>query len=167
MFDLLDKVDPELARLARKFVTETSEFLSENRDNDAMGWPRKSPELCLPAGSTAACRSEPAPLVACAPEEAVGFVVGDGTADVHPGAVAPVLMFVVPAHPLPPDLYVHWVLQEGGAKKWEEDTDAWIWVPEVQLACAPNPANGHGARYPLLAGHGIVAVPAAKVRMAV
>ena len=160
MFDSSNMVDPELARLAQKFLTETAVFLKENWDNGAMGWPRKSPELCTAARSAAACRSEPGPIVASAPERAIGFVVGDGAVDGRSGGVAPVLMFVLPAQPLPPDLYVHWVLREAGtAQESEIEADAWqIWVPEVQVQvpCGLRASNGR---------HGVVAVPS--VRMAV
>ena len=32
--------DPDLARLARKFVAETCDFLTTNRDAPGVGWPR-------------------------------------------------------------------------------------------------------------------------------
>ena len=42
MLTSFEFAEPELVRLARKFVEETSEFISANRHTPGVGWPLKS-----------------------------------------------------------------------------------------------------------------------------
>jgi hypothetical protein len=169
MFDPLANPDPEMARLARKFIAETAIFMCENWDNDALRRPLKSGGVYVPRRGAAASRGEPEAVVARTPQPAVGLVVGNGAADASGAGDASVLFLVVPALPLAPDLYVHWMLREEGAEEnSDNEADAWqIWVPEVRTAGSLNADISRSMESRFSAGHRVLTMPGARARIAV